>query len=261
MLRGMLGAGLLPLVLAGAAAAGPPAAAAGQPVRPTTKDLAEALRSCLLHYLPETLYEARPGWGQTAKVPTGLKWTDKGVHPKVQVTEGQRNTGLWREVHVTAPNLASTLLLAIRNVRSLADGRTAFDVWITFEARIEYRQQKWRAGVKVFGGRARARLQVQVALACELSTQLDWNGTLLPEAVVRLRVTRAHVGYDHLVVEHIAGVGGDAARILGKAIEEGIHQWHPAIEQKLLARANAALEKAAETREIRLGLGSLLRNK
>jgi hypothetical protein len=38
-------------------------------------------------------------------------------------------------------------------------------------------------------------------------------------------------------------------------------QWHPHVERDLLAKANAAIVKAADTREVRLSLGNLLKSK
>src|SRR5207244_644924 len=77
----------------------------------------------------------------------------------------------------------------------------------------------------------------------------------------RLRVVKANTSYEHFVVEHVAGVGGDAAKLIGDAVRQGIHKWHPSIERNLLARANAAIEKAGDSKEIRLGLGMLMKTK
>jgi hypothetical protein len=77
--------------------------------------------------------------------------------------------------------------------------------------------------------------------------------------IFRLHAVRSDLTYSHLVVEHILGVGGDLAKLLGEAIQHGIHRWRPSLERNLLNKANAAIEKAADTKEIRIGLGSLLR--
>ena len=42
----------------------------------------------------------------------------------------------------------------------------------------------------------------------------------MPNIIFRLRVTKADVTYDNLVVEHLNGVGGSAARLMGEADEE-----------------------------------------
>ena len=78
---------------------------------------------------------------------------------------------------------------------------------------------------------------------------------LIPDIVFRLRVTKAEVSYDNLVVEHIAGVGGSSARLIGEAARGALKACKPSLERDLLARVDAAIVKAADTRELRLGLG------
>ena len=82
----------------------------------------------------------------------------------------------------------------------------------------------------------------------------DATGT----STFRLRVTRAEVGFDNLVVEHVAGVGGDAAQVLGDAARACLHQWRPSLEKRLLDKAAAAIVKAGDTREVRLSLSKLM---
>jgi hypothetical protein len=62
--------------------------------------------------------------------------------------------------------------------------------------------------------------------------------------------------YDHFVTEHIAGLGGDAAKLLGDALQKILR---PALEKKLLPKASAAIVKAADTKELRVSLGSLVK--
>src|SRR5260370_13628595 len=87
---------------------------------------------------------------------------------------------------------------------------------------------------------------------------MELKNGIIPEMVFRARVVRANVGYDRLTVEHIAGVGGDAAKLLGEAIQQGLRQWHPSLERDLIAKANAAIEKAADTKEVRVNLKQLV---
>jgi hypothetical protein len=71
-------------------------------------------------------------------------------------------------------------------------------------------------------------------------------------------VLQADLNYDHLVVEHMAGVGGDAAKVLGEAVYATVRGLRPSLERNLLAKANAAIVKAGDTREVRVSLLSLL---
>jgi hypothetical protein len=238
---------------------------AGPPLPALTDRQAHALagtfRALLVEHAPHVLYEDWPGWGKTARVAHGLKWTGKHVPIRPELTYGDKKDGKWRHVRVTADNLADTLVFDIRRLRNPQPGRMTFDVFVSFDARVEYGQQDWDAGMRLYSGEARARLRVKLLLGCEAVTRLEPNGSLLPDAFFRLRVTRADLHYDNLVVEHAGGVGGEAAKVLGDAVKGGLEEWHPSLERDLLARADAAIVKAGDTKEVRLSLVSLFNGK
>jgi hypothetical protein len=251
----------LALLAGGPARAGDDDAPATGPKLPALAEreahaLAGTLRALLVEHAPRVLYEASPGWGQTERVARGLHWT--GKHPlRPDVTYKDKNDGTWRHLRVSADNLADTLVFDIRSVRSPQPGRMTFDVFVSFDARVEYDQENWDSGTRLYSGGARARLRVKLLLGCEATTRVVANGGWLPDVYFRLRVTRADLRYDNLVVEHVAGVGGEAAKVLGDTVKGSLHAFHPALERDLLARADAALVKAGDTKEVRLSLANL----
>ena len=180
------------------------------------------------------------------------------VVPHVQ--HGARNQGTWRKIRITADNVSNSLVFNVRDVRPLGSGGSAFTVFLAFDARVHYEKQVWEAGVRLLSDSARARLRVKLTLNCEVSVRFEQAGQLVPDAVVRLRVTHSDLGYDDFVMEHIAGMGGDLAKLLGDTVKGTLHRFDPALERHLLARANAAIEKSADTKEVRLSLSSLLKN-
>ena len=133
-----------------------------------------------------------------------------------------------------------------------------FTVLVRFDAEVDYERQRWNEGLRVWSGSVRARLRVQLALRCEATTRFEGNGTLVPDAVFRLRVVSSKLGYDHLEIIHLPGVGGDAAKVLGKALTETVKQLHPSLERRLLEKADAAIVKAGDTKEVRVSLKALL---
>jgi hypothetical protein len=241
--------------------AGEPGAAAGNALglvsTKNTDALAGTLRGLLVKHAPRTLYEASPGWGETTRVANGVKWTGKHLPLRPHLMYTEKNDGHWRKFRVTAEDLADTLVFDLRNVRNAEPGRMTFDAFLSFDARVYYEKQDWESGIRLYSGSARVRLRVKLLLRCEVTTRLEGNGTILPDAVFRLRVTQAELGYDNFVVEHIAGVGGEAAKVLGDAAKGAVHEWRPSLERDLLARADAAIVKAGDTKEVRLGLGAL----
>ena len=209
MLRRTLLACLIAVMLETLAAAEPASSAS---------PLAGPLRELLVRNLPSPLYEGSWGWGRTARVTTGIKWTGSGLHTHAHAKKDEKNDGTWRKVRITAENVPSGLVLELRNIQHPEPGRTTFEVFLALNARVDFEQQKWKAGVRLYSGSVRARLRIQLALDCELISRLEWQSQLSPDAVFRLHVERSHLTYRDLVVEHIAGVGGDAARLLGEAL-------------------------------------------
>jgi hypothetical protein len=137
-------------------------------------------------------------------------------------------------------------------------GRTTFSLFIALEAHVDFVQQKWARGIKLLDQSVRARLQVKVPLQCEFTSRIEATDKLLPDVVFRLRVLSCNLQYDKLVWEHFAGFGGTTAKVAGDLVLNCMRQWHPSIEQNLLARANAAIVKAGDTKEVRIELGKLL---
>ncbi|HXG11480.1 MAG TPA: hypothetical protein VNK04_17125 [Gemmataceae bacterium] len=222
--------------------------------------LAGSLRGYLVHNLPTTLYEASPGWGRTKRV-RRIEWKGGGLRVRPEVVYRQQNDGTWRKIRATAENLADTLVLDIRNFQQPAPGRLRFDIFLSFDLKLHYEQQVWESGIRLYSGSARARLRAKVLLRCELTARLEDRDSFLPDAVFRLRVVRAQLSYDNLVVEHIAGLGGEFAQLLGDAIKGSLDRWHPSLESELLAKASAAIVKAGDSKEVRLSVSKLLNRK
>lgn len=220
----------------------------------STDALAGSIRGYLVRTMPDPLYESRPNWGHTARIARGLKWD--GLRPEVQ--SSPKNDGKWRHITVSAVNPADTLIFDIRNLQLAEPGRITFTVFLSFDARIDYEQQNWERGRRLYSGSAQARCRVRATLNCEFTYRLESGKLLLPDAVVRLRAVQANLGYDNFKTEHLAGLGGEAAEVLGAAIHGGLERWDHALEQNLLAKANAAIEKSADTKEVRLSLSRLL---
>jgi hypothetical protein len=235
--------------------AGPPAPALVSPDQ--TAALAGSLRGLLVESLPTPLYEDTSHWGKQKLVAGRTRWRGKGVHVHPEVEQVLKNDGRWWKIRVTASRPASTLALEIREVQKPEPGRVLFAALLATDADVEFERQTWKQGVRFYSSSARARLRVKLTLRCEAVTRIE-GGKLLPEAVFRLRVLQADVGYDNFVVEHVAGVGGDAAKVLGEAAHAALQRLRPSLEGRLLAKADAAIVKAGDTKEVRVSLLSLL---
>jgi hypothetical protein len=222
-----------------------------------TAALAASLRGLLLESLPTPLYEDASHWGKQQLVAGRTRWRGKGIHVHPEVEQVLKNDGRWWKVRVTACRPADSLALDLRDFQRPELGRLLFTAFLATDADVELERQTWRQGVRFYSGSVRARLRVRLTLRCEAVTRVE-GGKLLPTAVFRLRVLQSDLGYDHFVVEHIAGVGGDAAKLLGQTAHATLQRLRPSLERNLLSKANAAIVKAGDTKEVRVSLLGLL---
>jgi hypothetical protein len=222
--------------------------------------LSGSLRGLLIHALPSPLYTDDSHWGRQKEVQVGVTWKGQGLHVHPEPRTKLKNHGKWWRVRVTAPNLADTLVFDLREVQTPESGRLLMTAFVSFDADVDYDREVWDEGVRLYSAGVRARMRVKLTLQCEATSRLE-KTDVLPEMVFRLRVVKADCAFDNFVVEHIAGVGGEVAKLVGDAARGGLKQWHPSFERHLLEKADAAIVKAADTKEVRLGLSKLFGKK
>jgi hypothetical protein len=252
MVNRVIVGGVVAVTLSGVAAAGP----ALPGLSGSSKDeLAGDLRGLMLKHLPQPLYEAAINWGHQAPA---QRLTARGRRRDAEagITRPMKNAGAWKRIRVDAVNPANTLVFDIRNLVGPEPGRLTFQLFVSLDTHFDYHHQRWESGIKLFDAKARAKARVNVTLDCEATSRVETAG-FLPELVVVLKVTKADLRYDNLKFEHIAGIGGDAAQLIGELAHAAINQWRPSVERDLLARANAAIVKAGEHKEVRLSLSKL----
>src|SRR5262249_7653741 len=143
----------------------------------------------------------------------------------------------------------------------LGKGKSTFTVRVALPARIVLNRQTWVRGARVYSGETRARVNLYLTMDCESETRLETPKGGVPDFIFRLRIVRSDFKYSGLVVEHTAGVGGDAARTLGDVVLGTVRQIKPSLERRLIARANAAVLKAGDNKELRLGFSKWLEEK
>lgn len=221
---------------------------------PTTlPEVAQMMRPFLVEAIPSVLFDHSRNWGKTSRVPHAIHW--RGLRPEIVKTP--RNDGHWQKIKLSPRDLARTLDFRMSHPRSVSANTQAFQVFISFMTTVEYEQQLWESGVRLYSGRTKARVRVLLWMDVENTMRLDAKKSIVPDVVVRVKATGAKLAYDDFVVEHTAGVGGTAAKWLGEALEGIMQELRPDLERQLLDRAGAAIVRAADTKEIRIGIGSM----
>jgi len=227
----------------------------------STDAVAGAFRGYLAKNLPPILYEDAPNWGHQANVLKRIDLRGKGSMLHFEKIYTLKNHGEWRKIQMRAPNLADNLVFDIRNLQRPESGKLAFDIFMSMDTEIEYEQQNWANGLRLYSGSATVDARLKLNLQCELTTRLEKSESVVPDLIVGIKIIEAHLAYDNLKTEHIAGVGGEAARVLGDAVKGGLDKWKPDMERDLLAKADAAIVKAGQAKEVRLSVSELIEGK
>lgn len=233
------------------------AAQTGESPQEALQGLLDLLKPALLEAVPHPLHERSYDWGRKSDTFHAVRW--KGIKP--QIVKTPKNDGTWRKVRLDTRNWPGCLKIQIHEVRQPDTEHFTFKIYLTFDVGVEMEQQNWENGIRLYAGSVRARLKIHTSLDCETTLKLDTSASFLPDLIVRMRVTKAHVWYDNLVVEHIAGIGGTGAKIIGELIHDSVNQWRPSLERRMLERANESIVRAADTREVRIGFGKLMAKK
>ena len=255
-MRSLLSAVLL--ALAAPAAAAPPSTPVDPP---SAAELASIMRTLLKSALPTPLIAKDYNWGHQKEVWNGITWEKDGILRKPHNQKKLKNDGIWRRIRVEAVDPDKNLTMVIKNVRQPEKGKVTFDMIVTLPTRITFHQQAWVRGTRLYSGETRARCRPILALKCESTSRVEKGGGFLPDVVFRMRVLDARLGYDDFRVEHTAGVGGEAAQLLGDAMLDTVKLLMPNAEKDLKEKAQKAIVKAGDTKEVKLGLGKLFDGK
>jgi hypothetical protein len=228
---------------------------------PDTKLLAGTFKEMLLKNMPTPLTESLNGWGNQKEAVIGVYWKKEGpLRYKPEPMKKQVNDGHWQKVRVEAIDPAKSLSLEIANMRTSPTGTTLFDATVGLDTRITYEQQMWTAGKRLYAGETRCRCRAELKLTVELDNKLEFaSGSLVPNFMLRVRVTKADLQYRDFVCEHTLGVDGKPAEVMGKTVLEFVKKVKPNLEKDMLAQANAGIVKAADTKEIRIEFDKILK--
>lgn len=226
-------------------------------------EISVILRELLLPALPQPLAKSSTNWDHQEKTFVGLKWVKgNGILLKPEAQYKMHNAGIWRRIHADALNPAENLKLSITDMVAPEPGALTFTLNTTLPVRVFFEQQFWRAGTRLYSGETRARAKIGLRLKCRMTlSSVAVKGSFFPDLVLKLNVTEAACGYEDLVVEHTAGVGGEVAGLLGDAFVDALKQWKPSIERKMIEKANQTIVKAADAKEVHLKLSRLLGGK
>jgi hypothetical protein len=253
------------ILLAGfcVASAGCLAARAEEGVTETTvaaedAGLSELVTALVRANLPHD-YEKKKNWDQTKEVFDGWHVTRDGLRLKTKRKTKAVNHGTWTlyRVKLTRPD---EFTIRISNIRTLADGRAAFDAEIAAPLAVFGRLSQWNYGVQLVSLSAdcdaRVRLQTSVAVRLSLISDKD---KLVPDVQLQPEVLDAKLLLDEFRLKSLSQLHGSWAKHLGEeargVIEDELAERNAAITTKL----NQQIAKKKD--KLRLSLADLAKSK
>ncbi|HSQ57876.1 MAG TPA: hypothetical protein VLM40_19285 [Gemmata sp.] len=223
--------------------------------------LAKVLRELLVKNIPAPLSKSSSKWGRQTAV-TVMNRRREGLRIWSEPVQEMRNDGVWRRYEMRIPE-PSKIVLAVTDLTRPGDGRAIITIGVQVERLdMKFEQQVWRKGLRLYSGETRAHCKGSLLLKAEINSKTELKpGSFLPDVKLQVRATEAQVGYDDVVVDHTAGLDGDAANAVGDFAIRMVKSFKPDLEGDLLKKANAAIVKAAGNRELKVALDSLLKKK
>ena len=230
-----------------------------QPSQAEIEALSKTLRSLALANMPTPLVKANDGWGKQKEFIEGRLMLRNAKKFAPEVPRVKVNDGLWRRITVTARNPDETLGVAITELVKV-DQDTAnlvLDTVMDIDFRVEH--QFWVRGRQLYSGETRGHCKAGLKLKAEVLTKTTKvPGSFFPEVKLTIKATEANLFYDKVAIDHTAGLDGPDAQKAGDFVIDLVKSIKPDLEQQLLAKANAAIVKAASAKEIKVPIDKLL---
>jgi hypothetical protein len=224
--------------------------------------LSNVVRQVLVKSIPAPAVTATKNWDHQKEIATRKNFRREGRFQwKFDTVKEMKNDGLWSKVALTVVDPETKLGVTIADVKA-TDGTTSFTATLAGPCRFRIEQQLWKSGLRLYSGEIRGRFDAKAVLTCTSAARTDWQpGKLLPAQVFAMAIAEADLSYANLKVEHAAGLGGEAAEKIGDTVVGAVKLLKPSLETSLIEKANAAIVKAGQSKEIRLDVEKMLTGK
>lgn len=229
-----------------------------QPTAAEAAGIAKLMREMALQKMPDPLLKADDGWGKQKEFAVG-KVMLRNPNRLPEAPKQLFNDGMWRRFTVTARDPAETLGIGITEMTRPTDNQMLVTINVAMDINFRMEQQLWVRGRQLYSGETRGHCKGAVQLKAKVDHKTEFKpGSLLPDVALTITTTDAKLFYDKLVIDHTAGLDGEDAKKVGDFVIDTIKTVMPDLEKQLLEKGNAAIVKAAGTKEVKLQLDKLI---
>lgn len=221
--------------------------------------LTRLLTDLFRRHLPDPLAQTSENWGKQKEV-QGTRRRIKDWRLISEPYHEWRNEGQWRRLTLRVPD-RNKLHVGVRDIEFPRPGSLRGTVLVVAdEVALQLEQQQWCNGLRLYGCDIRAHSKVGLTVKAEVTSRQERPPTaLLPTYVLAVRVYQVRLDYDQVVVDRILGLDGKAAKVVGDGIREAIRRFKPDFEEQLRQRAEAAIIRITDNRQVHLTLDEWLR--
>jgi hypothetical protein len=182
-------------------------------------------------------YDNTKNWGtqKTAFRQEGLKLETKRRWKDV-------NHGNWTKYHIEIRDPEKSFNIAIRDIKTLPDGKVQFAANIKAPLDIQGRLSVWQYDVQVISLNADAEADVEVDLVCQVAVRLH-PLTFPPDILLQPEVISSEMKLNYFRLNRLSQVGGPMAKRLGEGMELFLRQKVEEEGSELTLKINRAIEK------------------
>jgi hypothetical protein len=230
-----------------------------QPKPEEAAAIAKLMREQAIQKLPTPLVTTNDGWGKQKEFVVGKVMLRNPNKFGPEAPRELFNDGLWRRFTVSARDPDKTFAIGFAELVRPAPDTLNVTLNVAMDINFRMEQQLWLRGRQLYSGETRGHCKTAVQLKAIVEHKTEFKpGTLLPEIALKIKTTDAKIFYDGLTIDHTAGLDGEDAKKVGDLVIDLVKKVKPDLEAQLLEKGNAAIVKAAGTREIKLELDKLM---
>ena len=230
-----------------------------QPKPEEAAAIAKLMRDMALQKMPDPLVTSNDGWGKQKEFVVGkrmLRNPNKFPDAPTELV----NDGLWRRFTVAAREPDKTFAVGFAELVRPAPDQLNVTLNVALDINFRMEQQLWIRGRQLYSGETRGHCKSAVQLKAVVNHKTEFKpGSLLPELALKIKTTDAKIFYDKVTIDHTAGLDGEDAKKVGDLVIDLVKKVMPDLEGQLLEKGNAAIVKAAGTKEIKVELDKLMK--
>jgi hypothetical protein len=231
-----------------------------QPKPEEAEAIAKLMREMALKKMPEPLLKSNDGWGHQKEFAVGRVMLRNPNRVAPELPRELFNDGLWRRFTVSAREPEKSLAVGFTEMVRPAPDKMNVTITVAMDINFRMEQQLWVRGRQLYSGETRGHCKTACQLKANvMQKNVQKPGSFIPDVMLTVTTTEAKLFYDKLVIDHTAGLDGEAAQKVSELVIDLVKKIMPDLEKQLLDKGGEAIVKAAGTKEIKLELDKLMK--